>query len=118
MATNFTDVEIEYNRRVKQHNQVRKNKTTSDNFFRANTKKYDFIYIDGDHSRDQVTKDANNALYSCRIGGIIAFDDYDWMLEWPPEDRPKDAIDLFIEANQSRIKVLHKASQVWVQVIS
>jgi predicted O-methyltransferase YrrM len=118
MDTNFIDVEVEYDKRVKQHNQVHKNKTTSDNFFLTNSKKYDFIYIDGDHSRDQVTKDANNALHSCRVGGIIAFDDYDWMPEWQSKDRPKDAIDLFIEANQSRIKVLHKESQVWIQVIS
>lgn len=118
MGTNFIDVEKLYDSKVKQHHQVRKNKTTSDNFFLANTAKYDFIYIDGDHSRDQVTKDANNALHSCQIGGIIAFDDYDWKLEWPSEDRPKDAIDLFIEANQNRIKVLHKEHQVWIQVIS
>ena len=43
--TNFIDVEVEYDKRVKQHNQVHKNKTTSDNFFLANSKKYDFIYI-------------------------------------------------------------------------
>lgn len=69
-------------------------------------------------STQQIRVSATTALpNSCQIGGIIAFDDYDWKLEWPSEDRPKDAIDLFLEANQSRIKVLHKKHQVWIQVI-
>jgi predicted O-methyltransferase YrrM len=117
VGMNFVDVEIEYDMKVGNHHQVRKNKTTSDSFFLINTKKFDFIFIDGDHSRNQVMKDANNALLSCQVGGIIAFDDYDWNIEWPSEDRPKDAIDQFLEANRSRIKVLHKKHQVWIQVI-
>ena len=32
-------------------------KMTSDNFFNQNNKKFDFVYVDGDHSKDQVLKD-------------------------------------------------------------
>jgi predicted O-methyltransferase YrrM len=39
---------------------------------------YDFIYVDGDHTAYGVIKDAI-ASYEClNVGGIIAFDDYQW----------------------------------------
>ena len=30
---------------------------TSDEFFKQNINKFDFIYVDGDHAKDQVYKD-------------------------------------------------------------
>ncbi len=38
---------------------------------------FDYIYIDGDHSYEQVKIDTLNAVQIIRPGGIIVWDDYD-----------------------------------------
>lgn len=38
----------------------------------------DFCYIDGDHSPEQVYKDATNMVCKMKNNGIILFDDYLW----------------------------------------
>lgn len=43
--------------------------------------RFDFIYIDGDHRREQVYKDGLRAFDVCRVGGHILFDDYQWRNE-------------------------------------
>ncbi len=48
----------------------------SDNFFRKNTKMFDFIYIDGDHSLPQVKKDIENSWNVLSQGGTLWIDDY------------------------------------------
>jgi predicted O-methyltransferase YrrM len=71
----FNFVEAEYDIRIKDR-RIQKVKTTSDKFFQTNTQMFDFIYIDGDHTEDQVFRDGANALEFLKEGGIIAFDDY------------------------------------------
>lgn len=48
---------------------------TSDDFFRNNKKKFDFIFIDGQHTAEQSLKDFDNALDHLNEGGVIAFHD-------------------------------------------
>lgn len=48
---------------------------TSDEFFAGNTKKFDVIFIDGDHSAKQVKKDILNALDSLSANGVIVCHD-------------------------------------------
>lgn len=50
-------------------------KMTSDNFFKRNEKKYDFIFIDGLHTAHQVSKDLYNSIANINEGGIIMLDD-------------------------------------------
>ena len=54
--------------------------TGSDDFAdmwrKANGPQFDFIWIDGDHGLEQVTKDADNFAPMVRRGGILAFHDY------------------------------------------
>lgn len=38
--------------------------------------RFDFIYVDGDHSKDAVYYDGLNSWFVCKVGGIILFDDY------------------------------------------
>ena len=38
--------------------------------------RFDFIYIDGDHSKEAVYLDGLMAFSVCQVGGIILFDDY------------------------------------------
>lgn len=49
--------------------------TTTDNFFASNNKKFDLIYIDADHSRNQVEKDFFNSLDALSENGIIVMHD-------------------------------------------
>jgi hypothetical protein len=48
---------------------------TSDDFFKSNTRKFGLIYIDGDHSYEQVRKDFLNSLNNLEPGGIIVMHD-------------------------------------------
>lgn len=51
-------------------------KDGSDNFFLKNNKKYDLIFIDGNHTIDQAFKDIANAFNSLNKNGIIIIHDY------------------------------------------
>ena len=44
---------------------------TSDNFFAGNTKKFDIIFIDGDHHWQQIVKDFNNAVKCLNQDGLL-----------------------------------------------
>ena len=114
----FSEIEMSYNRNISGFKNVMKNKMTSDAFFEINEIEFDFIYIDGDHHRDQVAADAENALKVCRTGGIVAFDDYGWDGMDGSENRPKDAIDNFLRKYGNRIEILHRQYQVWLRVKS
>lgn len=48
---------------------------SSDKFFAMNSRKYDVIFIDGDHLFKQVYKDAENSLRFLKDGGIIIMHD-------------------------------------------
>jgi len=89
---------------------------TSDEYF-ANTKdvEYDFIYIDGDHTAEQVAKDAENAWKVLKPQGIMAFDDYMWGQDMSPELTPKPAIDDFLNNHVGEYNILNKDYQVWIQ---
>jgi len=53
---------------------------TSDEMFKGHDGlyQYDFIYIDGDHSYEQTSKDLKNSLSALRVGGLCLVDDYVW----------------------------------------
>jgi len=54
-------------------------KGTSDDMIpNIQDKSVDFVYIDGDHSPEQVYKDAKNIFPKMSPGGIVLFDDYLW----------------------------------------
>jgi hypothetical protein len=48
---------------------------TSDHFFKVNRKRFDLIFIDGLHLREQVLRDVANALRALRSGGCIVLHD-------------------------------------------
>jgi len=49
--------------------------TTSDNFFEHDHRKFDIIFVDGLHQRDQVLKDVDNSLKHLNDGGTIVMHD-------------------------------------------
>ena len=113
-------IENIYNEKIKKYidsKKVVKNKMSSDDFFKINNKRYDFIYIDGDHRALSVLNDSVNAFFSLKVGGIIGFDDYLW-----DEPRsffsPKSAIDSFLLIFKDHIDVLDIGYQVYVKKIN
>lgn len=49
--------------------------TTSDKFFAKNRRKYDLIFIDGEHTEEQCARDLQNALKYLKKGGTIVVHD-------------------------------------------
>jgi hypothetical protein len=52
------------------------NKITSDEFFKRNKKTFNFIYIDGCHECDFITRDMENSFNVLENDGIMWMDDY------------------------------------------
>lgn len=48
---------------------------TSDEFFAGNTQRFDLVFVDGLHHREQAKRDALNAVQSLRTGGVVVMDD-------------------------------------------
>ena len=91
-------------------------KMTSDEYFAGNNIfKFDFIYIDGDHTSHQVAKDADNAWKLLKSEGILAFDDYLWGKDLSPELTPKPAIDRFLAKHTGEYELLSDDYQLWLK---
>ena len=50
-------------------------KMTSDEFFKQNKNKFDIIFIDGLHTKEQALRDVENSLKVLKSGGIIVMHD-------------------------------------------
>ena len=76
---------------------------------------YDFVYIDGSHLASDVLEDAVLSWALVKIGGMIIFDDYDFIFADNPLQNPKVAIDAFVAAFSGKIKLIHKSHQILLQ---
>jgi len=76
---------------------------------------YDFIYIDGDHTAVSVIEDAILSFSLLKKGGIMIFDDYEWLVMNNYIDNPKPAIDAFLEIYANKITLLYKDYQVIIK---
>lgn len=113
---NFDKVFEFYEERIGALKSTVRLRMTSDEYFAGNnTIKFDFIYIDGDHTSHQVTKDADNAWKLLKPNGIMAFDDYMWGQDMPPELTPRPAIDRFLAKYTGEYELLTKEYQVWIK---
>lgn len=66
---------------------------------------FDFIYVDGSHSADEVLADAVMAFGLLKKNGYMIFDDYLWMADADSLDRPKMSIDAFVNMFQKHIEI-------------
>jgi hypothetical protein len=114
---NFDKVYEYYKERMKPYANVRSVRNNSDNFFRNNKTEFDFIYIDGDHTAEQVARDAESAWKLLKSDSILAFDDYGWGKDLPPHTTPKPAIDEFLQAHAGEYTQLVDSYQVWIKKI-
>ena len=94
-------------------NRMKKYKMTSNKFFDQNNNMFDLIYIDGDHSCDQVYMDINNAWKILNKNGILILDDYLWWFYKELSMNPSTAINNFIKKNYKEFSNLI----IWKQVI-
>lgn len=112
----FEEVLKFYEKRIGKLKSVVRLRMTSDEYFAGNNNiRFDFIYIDGDHTSEQVAKDAKNAWLLLKPGGIMAFDDYLWGKDLEPSLTPKPAIDNFLSEYAGRYWLLSQDYQVWIQ---
>jgi len=118
-SLDWADIETTYDSKIKKYGyKVKKFKLFSDDFFRLVGMldfKYDFIYVDGDHTAKSVLKDGINALEMCAPGGIVAFDDYLWRSGKEATYDPYPAIDALLVAYADKFEVIEKDVQVWVK---
>lgn len=82
--------------------------TSTDDFFRTNQQRFDFIYIDASHDPDQVLRDAIKSFDCVKQNGLILFDDYGW-------GECGLGIEAFLQAFNKKINVIHKDYQVLVE---
>jgi predicted O-methyltransferase YrrM len=74
-------------------------------------RRFDVIYIDGSHDRDDVLMDSLLSWRLLNSGGIIIWDDY----VYPGPRPPKAAIDAFLQMNDGQFVELHREKQVIVR---
>jgi predicted O-methyltransferase YrrM len=73
----------------------------------------DFAYIDGDHSPEQVNKDACGIFKKMKVGSIILFDDYLWCINGI---RTQLGIDKFLSEYSGKYELLLKNYQLAIKV--
>jgi predicted O-methyltransferase YrrM len=82
----------------------------------AEQRRFDGIYVDGDHEAKVAIEDIMLSWRLLNVGGVMVIDDYEWPM--PEGNRhllpPKPAVDAFLAIYGSRLEVLHKAWQVIV----
>lgn len=82
---------------------------------RQKGRKFDLIYIDGDHRREAVMLDSVLSWPMLRAGGILIWDDYVYKEGEPLWERPAGAIDGFLVAHAGEYEELHRRKQVIVR---
>ena len=81
-------------------------------------RQFDFIYIDGSHIAKDVLTDACMAWPMLKKNGFMVFDDYAWKPEgMTTMQRPKIAIDFFLNTFEEELIVVHIAYQLIVRKV-
>jgi hypothetical protein len=118
----WNDVEKVYTSRLAaeiESGKVRKIKSTSAEYFANYDDMYDFIYVDGDHTGIGVLADGMDAYDCLKVGGILAFDDYQWNPDQLPVHlTPAPAIEAILKLYVGKLEVIFANYQVWFRKIS
>ena len=79
---------------------------------------FDFIYIDGSHVAKDVLTDACMSWPMLKVGGIMVFDDYTWRPQGlTTMQRPKIAVDTFVNFFEDELELIHVGYQLTVRKI-
>ena len=84
----------------------------------AQKKQFDFIYIDGSHLAKDVLTDACMSWPLLKKGGFMVFDDYLWKPQsFTLLQRPKFAVDMFINMFEDEVTITHSGYQLIVRKV-
>lgn len=76
---------------------------------------YDFIYIDGCHLSEHVQQDATLAWRLLKVGGLMIFDDYQWIDPGHPGQETYRGINAFLDSAKHQLAIVHQEYQVIVR---
>ena len=113
---NFLAIENNFDfntKSFKEKKTLLKFKMTSDEFFKQNKNKFDFIYVDGDHAKDQVYKDLINSWSILNSNGFLLIDDYMWWYFKDLKKNPASAVNSFIKKYFDQVREI----VIWHQVL-
>ena len=113
---NFLAIENNFDfntKSFKEKKTLLKFKMTSDEFFKENKNKFDFIYVDGDHAKDQVYKDLINSWSILNSNGFLLIDDYMWWYFKDLKKNPASAVNSFIKKYFDQVREI----VIWHQVL-
>ena len=120
-AMDFDDVYEFYKSRIKHRDPVFYYRMSTYDFFVRERHRiegpFDFIYIDADHTTVGVLLDAELSWHHLKSGGIMAFDDYTWGADMPPDLTPTLGIDLFMARHDGEYQTLAVNEQYWIKKI-
>jgi predicted O-methyltransferase YrrM len=71
--------------------------------------RYDLVYVDGSHQAVSVLQDIVLSWEMLKEGGIMICDDYEWGMA---DDRPRIAIDAFMNVYKGKYTVINKGYQI------
>ena len=87
--------------------------TTSDDFFKKNTKMFNLIYLDGCHERGYIERDMSNSFNCLEKNGIMWMDDYGG--NTTHDGKIKIWMDKWLKSRDGEYKILHKRYQLAIQ---
>jgi Methyltransferase domain len=111
----FNDVFNTYLSRIQGRN-VMAYRLYSDQYFlkMRPVNRFDVIYVDGAHTAEQVFRDGVNSHIALKAGGLLAFDDFGWMLN-EKGNNPSDGINKFYNLYNGQYDIIEVNWQVWMK---
>ena len=118
-SMDFDDVFATYRDKVKPYQKILWKQSDTFSYLTKHNyiKQYDFIYIDADHTTVSVLLDAELSWGLLKQDGIMAFDDYTWGADMPPDLTPTLGIDLFMARHDGEYQTLAVNEQYWIKKI-
>jgi predicted O-methyltransferase YrrM len=110
--TNNEEHNFDYNiSHCKNSNKIDIKKITSDQFFEINNKTYSFIYIDGCHAPDFITRDMENSFNVLDHAGIMWMDDYGG----GDGIQIKNTMDIFLHKYAGQYDIINRGYQLAIR---
>ncbi|MCU0524753.1 MAG: tetratricopeptide repeat protein [Elainella sp. Prado103] len=78
-------------------------------------KSFDFIYIDGCHLADHVRQDAILSWRLLKPGGLLIFDDYQWIDPAHPGKETYRGVDAFLDIAKHHLAIVHQDYQMIIR---
>jgi glycosyltransferase involved in cell wall biosynthesis/predicted O-methyltransferase YrrM len=85
---------------------------------RAQQRRFDIIYIDGDHRAASAFTDARLGWDLLDNDGVMIIDDYRWELHMPLVERPEAGINAFLQEIAGEFELLHDGHQIIIRKLA